>query len=75
MLDEVHFAAQCTLAYNDITWQEDLEPQLSQEHSDKVWITVAKKWHVCYQFTAIIAHNILLKKKESKLVKDQRNFF
>lgn len=48
MLDEVHFTAQCAFANNDITWQEDLEPQLSQEHCDKVWIAIAKQWHVCY---------------------------
>lgn len=60
MLDEVHFMAHCTLTNNDITWQEDLTPQLSQEHSDKVWITIPKQWHVCYQFTAIVAHYILL---------------
>lgn len=60
VLDEVHFTAHCTLTNNDITWQEDLTPQLSQEHSDKVWITIPKQWHVCYQFTAIVAHYILL---------------
>lgn len=60
MLDEVHFTPQCTLTNNGIAWQKDLEPQLSQEHGDKVRITVAKQWHVCYQFTAIEAYYILL---------------
>lgn len=64
MLDEVHFTAQGSLTNNDLTWQEDLEAQLSQEHSDKVWITVAKQWHVCYQFTAIVAHYVLLLTRE-----------
>lgn len=59
VLDEIHLTAQRTLTNNDVTWQEDLEPQLGQEHSDEVRISTAKQRHVRYQFTAIVAHYIL----------------
>lgn len=65
MLDEVHFPAQCSFTYNQVSGLKDFKTQLCQDHCHKVRISVGKQWHVGHKPTAVIADNLLQREKKS----------
>lgn len=60
VLDKVHFPTQRSLSYNKISWLEDFETQLGQDHRHKMRVSVGKQWHIGYESTTVIADNLLL---------------
>lgn len=65
MLDEVHFAAERALAYDEVSGLKDLEAQLCQDDGHKVGVGVGKQRHVGHEAAAVITDNLL--KREEKV--------
>lgn len=66
MLDEVHFAAQRSFSYDEISGLKDLEAKLGQDYRHEMRVSVGKERHVGDQPATVIADDFLQTTKQMR---------